>query len=84
MNKFEVGKTYWLLKKGVCLKHTRWVTVHARVLVDGIYHAVISYNKHGIKHIVVRPIEIEDVDNEAIFVGKKTKCIAEFKDVTQK
>ena len=83
MNEFEVGKTYWLLKNGVCLKHTRWVTVHARILIDGINHAVISYNKHGIKHIVVRPIEIED-DNEVIFVGKHTRCIAEFKDVTQK
>lgn len=83
MNKFEVGKTYWLLKKGVCLKHTRWVTVHARILINDIYHVVISYYRHGIHHIVVRPIEIED-DNEVIFVGKKTKCIAEYKDVTQK
>lgn len=83
MNKFEVSKTYWLLKNGVCLKHTRWVTVHARVLIDGIYHVVISYYRHGIKNIVVRPIEAED-DNEVFFVGNKTKCIAEYEDVTQK
>lgn len=84
MNKFEVDKTYWLIHKdkGV-LKHSRWVTVHARVLIDHIYHVVISYYKHGIHHIVVRPIEIED-DNEVILIGNKTKCIAECEDVNQK
>lgn len=83
MNKFEVNKTYWLIKQGVVLKHTRWVTVHARVSVDGIKHVVIKYYKHGLANIVVRPIEIEG-NNETFFVGKNTKCIAEYKDVTQK
>ena len=82
MNKFKVGKTYWLLKNGVCLKHTRWVTVHARVTIDDIYHVVISYYRHGINHIVVRPIEIEG-NNETFFVGKNTMCVAEFEDVTE-
>ena len=79
MIKFKAGKTYWLIKNGERLNHSRSVTVLARVLIDGIEHVVIKCRKCEITSIVVRPIEIEE-DNEAFFVGKKTKCIAEYKE----
>lgn len=74
MNKFEVGKTYLLLKDGE--PTNKAVIVKALVSFDGKNFAVIECDKHDLSCFKVVLISTVDT-TEAFYLGRKC-CYAMF------